>query len=163
MMPETTASKVAIAITTKFTHVNIGESVSVAKPKCRMRQGREYTASTARCRLRRSATRFSPCPSCSPESPCPAPRNKADGRHSKFADHNKEHKYRVCHAVRHKADKRRHHHDLIGQGVHQLAEICDEVIAPRDFAVQVVGVRRNAENCQAPLNCGAGICRRKAA
>ena len=33
MMPETTASKVAIAITTKFTHVNIGESVSVGKAK----------------------------------------------------------------------------------------------------------------------------------
>ena len=32
-MPETTASKVAIAITTKFTHVNIGESVSVGKAK----------------------------------------------------------------------------------------------------------------------------------
>ena len=101
MMPETTASKVAIAITTKFTHVNIGESVSVGKAKMPYApRSRMYCVNSTMQIATICDTVFRLAPVVRRDHPALLHRNKADGRHGKFADHNKEHKYRVRHAVR---------------------------------------------------------------
>ena len=51
----------------------------------------------------------------------------------------------------HQADERCRRHDLIDQRVHQLAEIRHQGVAPGDFAVEIIGGRREHEKINASV------------
>ena len=72
-------------------------------------------------------------------------RQQADGRDGEFPDHDQQHADREGQIQLHQTDQGGDHQDLVRQGVHQLAEIGDQVVPPGDFPVQMVCVGRPAE------------------
>jgi len=76
--------------------------------------------------------------------------------HQLLDDHNDDGDHREG-AVQALHDERGADHQLVSQGVHQLAEVGDEVILAGDVAVQPVGEGGDAEGQQRQLFIGQGV------
>ena len=93
----------------------------------------------------------------------PLPQNLAQNRDSDFPHGNNpgEPPHPCVSGDDRQRDESTQRHHLVGEGISQFPEVCDQVPGPRDLTIQTIRVRRHHENNQCPPACRCRINQKK--